>query len=48
LGNAITEGKLDASAGKMLLTSPKTGHIEWWSYEGVDRALLFGQPKSCT
>lgn len=47
LGNAIAEGNLNPSAGKMLLTI-KSGHIDWWSYDGVERQSFFGKPKLCT
>lgn len=47
LGPAISEGMLRPDAGKMLLTSTKSGHVEWWPYEGIVRASYFSEGKPC-
>lgn len=47
LGNAISKGELNHSAGKMLLTNKKSGHIDWWAYDSVDRKSFFEEPKLC-
>jgi hypothetical protein len=47
LGNVVTEGTFNSSAGKILLTSKVSGHIDWWPYDGVDRKSFFGHPQSC-
>jgi hypothetical protein len=47
LGSAISEGTLEPDAGKTLLTSPKSGHIEWWPYKDIVRASYFSEGKPC-
>jgi hypothetical protein len=47
LGTMVAEATLCASHGKMMVTSPKSGHIEWWPYEGVARHLLFQGASPC-
>lgn len=47
LGSAVTEGTINSSAGKMLLTNKVSGHIDWWPYDDVDRKSFFGQPQPC-
>jgi hypothetical protein len=48
LGVAISEGMINDTTGKMLLTNKKSGHIEWWSFEGIERKSFFGKPELCT
>lgn len=47
LGTAIAKGTLQSDAGKILLTNVKSGHMEWWPYQGVDRASYFFEVLSC-
>ena len=47
LGGFISAGTLDSSAGKTMLTNPKTGHITWWPYAGIDRKVYFAEPEPC-
>ncbi len=44
LGTAIARGVLDASAGKAKLTDWRSGHVEWWAYDGVTRHSYFQEP----
>jgi hypothetical protein len=44
LGNAIAQGELKEVAGKTLLTSERSGHLEWWPFDGVLRRSFFSEP----
>lgn len=46
LGSAISEGQLQAEHGK-IKPGGNSGHISWWVYSEVTRALLFKEPKAC-
>ena len=45
IGKAIARGTLTAAAGKMKLTDPASGHVEWWPYEHVNRRSYFNDPE---
>lgn len=47
LGAFISHGRLAPSAGKMKLTKPSSGHIEWWAFEGTKRSGFFEAPLPC-
>lgn len=47
LGPAIAEGTLTPDAGKIRLTDSRSGHVEWWPYEGIKRASYFAEGKPC-
>jgi hypothetical protein len=47
LGSAISEGILDVNAGVVELTSPRSGHVSWWSFDGVSRKTYFKDPTPC-
>jgi hypothetical protein len=47
LGTCVAEGTLDPSCGKMMVTKGKSGHIDWWPYEGVERHRYFKEALSC-
>jgi hypothetical protein len=47
LGTRVAEGMLDPSCGKMKLSSVKSGHIDWWPYQGVERHQYFKEAVPC-
>ncbi|GEN12644.1 hypothetical protein MFU01_76810 [Myxococcus fulvus] len=47
LGKGVAEGSIDATCGKMKLTSTKSGHIDWWPYEGINRLARFKETQPC-
>jgi hypothetical protein len=47
LGHAVAEGRLAPENGKTLLTNQRSGHVEWWPYDGVVRHQLFSDPRPC-
>jgi hypothetical protein len=44
IGNAIAQGELKECAGKTQLTSERSGHLEWWPFDGVLRRSYFSEP----
>lgn len=47
LGNAVAEGLLSDSAGKISLPNKKNGHITWWPYDGINRVEFFSPGMPC-
>jgi hypothetical protein len=50
LGTTVARGELEACHGKMKLTNPKSGHIEWWCAADLDcteRMTLFVEVEPC-
>lgn len=44
LRNAIVQGELNEDAGKTQLTNERSGHLEWWPFDGVLRRSFFSEP----
>lgn len=44
LGTAIAKGELAVSAGMTQLTNERSGHVEWWPFDGVSRRSYFAEP----
>jgi hypothetical protein len=48
LGNAVAQGQLETTSGKIDTARPRSGHISWWAYGNVVRHELFGDVQQCT
>jgi hypothetical protein len=47
LRTAVASATLNPADGKLKLTNPRSGHISWWPFDGVDRLAPFTEASPC-